>query len=149
MWQFGKGIYCSDAAVKAAQYGFTAVDRPEGFLMLAVVSLGDEVLQLTQPEKVCHILISNLTVITCVYMVKLLALQLAWFDKVKLLLPCDCVKCVKPWTKCDVCRNCLPGIRMSASTRRRKWLSKVLERRLRMRRSMWSGNMILQYLAAL
>lgn len=60
--QFGKGLYCTDAAVKAAQYGFTAVDRPEGFLILAVVSLGDEVLELTQPEKVGHVFISEILI---------------------------------------------------------------------------------------
>lgn len=40
--QFGKAIVCSDAAAEAARYGFTAVDRPEGFLVLAVASLGDD-----------------------------------------------------------------------------------------------------------
>ncbi|KAL3681230.1 hypothetical protein R1sor_024186 [Riccia sorocarpa] len=48
---FGRGYYCSDAACKAAKYGFTAVDRPEGFVVLAVVSLGKEVLELAEPEK--------------------------------------------------------------------------------------------------
>ncbi|KAF9684565.1 hypothetical protein SADUNF_Sadunf04G0131200 [Salix dunnii] len=36
--RFGKAIVCSDAA----RYGFTAVDRPEGFLALAVASLDDQ-----------------------------------------------------------------------------------------------------------
>ncbi|GMG98453.1 hypothetical protein Nepgr_000293 [Nepenthes gracilis] len=35
---FGRAIICSDAAAEAARYGFTAVDRSEGFLILAVVS---------------------------------------------------------------------------------------------------------------
>lgn len=34
---------CSDSATEAAKYGFTAVDRPEGFLILAVASLGEEI----------------------------------------------------------------------------------------------------------
>lgn len=37
---------CSDAAAEAARYGFTAVDRPEGFLVLAVASLGEQVTEL-------------------------------------------------------------------------------------------------------
>lgn len=40
---------CSDAAAEAARYGFTAVDRPEGFLVLAVASLGEEVTEFTSP----------------------------------------------------------------------------------------------------
>jgi hypothetical protein len=50
--QFGEGLYCSDSAARAAQYGFTAVDRPEGYLILAVVALGDEILELTEPQEV-------------------------------------------------------------------------------------------------
>lgn len=50
--QFGQGLYCSDAAASAAMYGFTAVDRPEGYLILAVVAMGDEVLELTEPKEV-------------------------------------------------------------------------------------------------
>ncbi|XP_051113230.1 protein ADP-ribosyltransferase PARP3 isoform X2 [Andrographis paniculata] len=50
-YMFGKAIVCSDAAAEAARYGFTAVDRPEGFLVLAVASLGDHVTQLTSPPK--------------------------------------------------------------------------------------------------
>lgn len=42
-YMFGKAIVCSDAAAEAARYGFTAVDRPEGYLVLAVASLGEEV----------------------------------------------------------------------------------------------------------
>jgi len=45
--QFGKAIVCSDAAAEAARYGFTAVDRPEGYLVLAVASLGDEITEVT------------------------------------------------------------------------------------------------------
>lgn len=49
--QFGKAIVCSDAAAEAARYGFTAVDRPEGFLVLAIASLGDQATELTSlPE---------------------------------------------------------------------------------------------------
>ncbi|KAF8029409.1 hypothetical protein BT93_E1959 [Corymbia citriodora subsp. variegata] len=44
-YMFGKAIVCSDAAAEAARYGFTAVDRPEGFLVLAIASLGNEVLE--------------------------------------------------------------------------------------------------------
>ena len=50
--QFGQGLYCSDAAASAAMYGFTAVDRSEGYLILAVVAMGDEVLELTEPKEV-------------------------------------------------------------------------------------------------
>lgn len=50
--QFGKAIICSDAAAEAARYGFTAVDRPEGFLVLAVASLGDEIIELQSPPEV-------------------------------------------------------------------------------------------------
>ncbi|EEF38513.1 poly [ADP-ribose] polymerase, putative [Ricinus communis] len=50
-YMFGKAIVCSDAAAEAARYGFTAVDRPEGFLILAVASLGDEVTEVSStPE---------------------------------------------------------------------------------------------------
>ncbi|XP_047322577.1 protein ADP-ribosyltransferase PARP3 [Impatiens glandulifera] len=42
-YMFGRSIVCSDASAEAAKYGFTAVDRPEGFLVLAVASLGDEI----------------------------------------------------------------------------------------------------------
>ncbi|CAK9179103.1 unnamed protein product [Ilex paraguariensis] len=41
---FGRAIVCFDAAVEAAKYAFMAVDRPEGFLILAIVSLGEQVL---------------------------------------------------------------------------------------------------------
>ena len=42
---------CSDAAAEAARYGFTAVDRPEGFLVLAVASQGDQITKVkTAPE---------------------------------------------------------------------------------------------------
>jgi hypothetical protein len=47
MSQFGKAIVCSDAAAEAARYGFTAVDRPEGYLVLAVASLGEEITEVT------------------------------------------------------------------------------------------------------
>ncbi|EFJ15760.1 hypothetical protein SELMODRAFT_422701 [Selaginella moellendorffii] len=50
-YMFGKGLYCTDASCKAASYAFTGVDRPEGFLMLAVVGLGDNVLELPKPEE--------------------------------------------------------------------------------------------------
>lgn len=49
--KFGKAIICSDAAAEAAKYGFTAVDRPEGFLVLAVASLGDKVTELKSPPE--------------------------------------------------------------------------------------------------
>lgn len=42
---------CSDAAAEAAKYGFTAVDRPEGFLVLAIASLGQQITEIsTAPE---------------------------------------------------------------------------------------------------
>lgn len=50
--QFGRAIVCSDAAAEAARYGFTAVDRPEGFLVLAVASLGEEILEFSSPPEV-------------------------------------------------------------------------------------------------
>ncbi|KAG6779731.1 hypothetical protein POTOM_016126 [Populus tomentosa] len=46
---FGKAIVCSDAAAEAGRYAFTAVDRPEGFLALAVASLGDQVIKVESP----------------------------------------------------------------------------------------------------
>uniref|UniRef100_A0A0D9VGM2 Poly [ADP-ribose] polymerase n=1 Tax=Leersia perrieri TaxID=77586 RepID=A0A0D9VGM2_9ORYZ len=46
-YMFGKAIVCSDAAAEAARYGFTAVDRPEGYLVLAVASLGKEIQEIT------------------------------------------------------------------------------------------------------
>uniref|UniRef100_A0A6V7Q1C4 Poly [ADP-ribose] polymerase n=1 Tax=Ananas comosus var. bracteatus TaxID=296719 RepID=A0A6V7Q1C4_ANACO len=46
-YMFGKAIVCSDAAAEAARYGFTAIDRPEGFLVLAVVSLGEQVTEIS------------------------------------------------------------------------------------------------------
>ncbi|TKY67074.1 Poly of ADP-ribose polymerase 3 [Spatholobus suberectus] len=48
-YMFGKAIVCSDAAAEAARYGFTAVDRPEGFLVLAIASLGNEITELKSP----------------------------------------------------------------------------------------------------
>lgn len=50
--QFGRAIVCSDAAAEAARYGFTAVDRPEGFLVLAVASLGEEIQEFSSPPEV-------------------------------------------------------------------------------------------------
>ena len=50
--QFGRAIVCSDAAAEAARYGFTAVDRPEGFLVLAIASLGDQITELKSPPEV-------------------------------------------------------------------------------------------------
>ncbi|XP_048323938.1 protein ADP-ribosyltransferase PARP3 isoform X1 [Ziziphus jujuba] len=50
-YMFGRAIVCSDAAAEAARYGFTAVDRPEGFLVLAVASLGDQVTEFTSPPE--------------------------------------------------------------------------------------------------
>ncbi|KAL7595726.1 hypothetical protein Lser_V15G28797 [Lactuca serriola] len=50
-YMFGRAIVCSDAAAEAARYGYTAVDRPEGFLVLAVASLGKEITEITSvPE---------------------------------------------------------------------------------------------------
>ncbi|KAK9726991.1 hypothetical protein RND81_05G250700 [Saponaria officinalis] len=50
-YMFGRAIVCSDAAAEAARYGFTAVDRPEGFLVLAVASLGDEIIEVGSPPE--------------------------------------------------------------------------------------------------
>ncbi|KAF3320751.1 poly [Carex littledalei] len=51
-YMFGRAIVCSDASAEAAQYAFTGVDRPEGFLILAVVSLGEHVTEIsTMPEE--------------------------------------------------------------------------------------------------
>ncbi|KAH9316844.1 hypothetical protein KI387_018613, partial [Taxus chinensis] len=50
-YMFGRGIYCTDAAAKAAMYGFTAVDIREGFLILAVASLGEKIIEMaTAPQ---------------------------------------------------------------------------------------------------
>lgn len=49
--QFGRAIVCSDASAEAARYGFTAVDRPEGFLVLAVASLGNEIIEAKSPPE--------------------------------------------------------------------------------------------------
>lgn len=52
-YMFGKAIVCSDAAAEAAKYGFTAVDRPEGFLVLAIFSQGVEIVEISNvPENV-------------------------------------------------------------------------------------------------
>ncbi|KAJ7947980.1 Poly [ADP-ribose] polymerase [Quillaja saponaria] len=50
-YMFGRAIVCSDAAAEAARYGFTAVDRPEAFLVLAVASLGEEITELKSPHE--------------------------------------------------------------------------------------------------
>ncbi|XP_010686033.2 protein ADP-ribosyltransferase PARP3 [Beta vulgaris subsp. vulgaris] len=50
-YMFGRAIVCSDAAAEAARYGYTAIDRPEGFLVLAVASLGDEIIEVTSPPE--------------------------------------------------------------------------------------------------
>ncbi|CAL1403960.1 unnamed protein product [Linum trigynum] len=50
-YMFGRGIVCSDAAAEAAKYGYTAVDRPEGFLVLAVASLGNQILEVKTPPQ--------------------------------------------------------------------------------------------------
>lgn len=42
---------CSDASAEAARYGFTAIDRPDGFLFLGIVSLGEKITEIsTVPE---------------------------------------------------------------------------------------------------
>lgn len=43
---------CSDAAAEAARFGYTAVDRPEGFLVLAVASLGKEITEIASVPEV-------------------------------------------------------------------------------------------------
>ncbi|XP_048494544.2 protein ADP-ribosyltransferase PARP3-like, partial [Beta vulgaris subsp. vulgaris] len=48
-YMFGRAIVCSDASAEAARYGYTAIDRREGFLVLAVASLGDEIIEVTNP----------------------------------------------------------------------------------------------------
>ncbi|XP_038681115.1 protein ADP-ribosyltransferase PARP3 isoform X1 [Tripterygium wilfordii] len=50
-YMFGRAIVCSDAAAEAARYGFTAVDRPEGFLVLAVVSMGEDIIEVDSPPE--------------------------------------------------------------------------------------------------
>ncbi|XP_027083757.1 protein ADP-ribosyltransferase PARP3 isoform X2 [Coffea arabica] len=50
-YMFGRAIVCSDAAAEAARYGFTAVDRPDGFLVLAVASLGEQILETSSPPE--------------------------------------------------------------------------------------------------
>ncbi|XP_020258941.1 LOW QUALITY PROTEIN: putative poly [ADP-ribose] polymerase 3 [Asparagus officinalis] len=52
-YMFGKAIVCLDAAAEAARYEFTAIDRPEGFLVFAVASLGDEITEMkNMPEDI-------------------------------------------------------------------------------------------------
>ncbi|KAH7852302.1 hypothetical protein Vadar_023116 [Vaccinium darrowii] len=42
---------CTDRVAEVARYGFTAVERPEGFLVLAIASLGKHVTEFNQtPE---------------------------------------------------------------------------------------------------
>ncbi|KAL3530404.1 hypothetical protein ACH5RR_009726 [Cinchona calisaya] len=50
-YMFGRAIVCSDAAAEAARYGFTAVDRPEGFLVLAVAALGEQITEISSPPE--------------------------------------------------------------------------------------------------
>ncbi|XP_024985759.1 putative poly [ADP-ribose] polymerase 3 [Cynara cardunculus var. scolymus] len=50
-YMFGRAIVCSDAAAEAARFGYTAVDRPEGFLILAVASLGNDIMEVTSPPE--------------------------------------------------------------------------------------------------
>lgn len=56
--QFGRAIVCSDASAEAARYGFTAVDRPEGFLVLAIASLGDNVPEVKKVPQVCELFLN-------------------------------------------------------------------------------------------
>ncbi|GFP88552.1 putative poly [ADP-ribose] polymerase 3 [Phtheirospermum japonicum] len=49
--KFGKATVCTDATAEAARYGYTAVNRPEGFLILVVASLGEDVTELTSPTE--------------------------------------------------------------------------------------------------
>lgn len=58
--QFGKAIVCSDAAAEAARYVFTAVDRTEGFLVLAVASLGEELIEFKSIPEVLCVLVAKL-----------------------------------------------------------------------------------------
>ncbi|WOL15509.1 hypothetical protein Cni_G24290 [Canna indica] len=46
-YMFGRAIVCSDTSAEAARYGFTAVDRPEGFLFLAVVAQGEQITEMS------------------------------------------------------------------------------------------------------
>ncbi|XP_071700708.1 protein ADP-ribosyltransferase PARP3 [Rutidosis leptorrhynchoides] len=50
-YMFGRAIVCSDAAAEAARFGYTAVDRPEGFLVLAVAGLGEEITEMSTPPE--------------------------------------------------------------------------------------------------
>ncbi|XP_016488915.1 protein ADP-ribosyltransferase PARP3-like [Nicotiana tabacum] len=50
-YMFGRAVVCSDAAAEAARYGFTAIDRPEGFLVLAIASLGEEIKEFSSPPE--------------------------------------------------------------------------------------------------
>eukprot|EP01018_Ginkgo_biloba_P012770 Gb_02125 [translate_table: standard] len=50
-YMFGRGIYFTDSSAKAALYGFTAVDKKEGFLILAVASLGEKVIEMSKPPE--------------------------------------------------------------------------------------------------
>ncbi|KAK4339208.1 hypothetical protein RND71_040670 [Anisodus tanguticus] len=48
---FTSRVGIHDAAAEAARYGFTAIDRPEGFLLLAVASLGKEIREFPTPPE--------------------------------------------------------------------------------------------------
>ncbi|XP_058755509.1 protein ADP-ribosyltransferase PARP3-like isoform X2 [Vicia villosa] len=54
-YMFGKAIVCSEAVAEAARYGFTAVDRPEGFLVLAIASLGNEITEMKSPPEIQYL----------------------------------------------------------------------------------------------
>ncbi|MCD7468821.1 hypothetical protein HAX54_007319 [Datura stramonium] len=73
-YMFGKAIVCSDAAAEAARYGFTAVDRPEGFLVLAVASLGEEIQEFSSPPE--QLIRSKVTLLTCARCLNLLSIYL-------------------------------------------------------------------------
>ncbi|GFP87846.1 ubiquitin carboxyl-terminal hydrolase 6 [Phtheirospermum japonicum] len=51
LFEFGKATVCTDAAAEAARYGYTVVARPEGFLILAVASLDEDVTEMTSPPE--------------------------------------------------------------------------------------------------
>ncbi|KAK6926582.1 WGR domain, partial [Dillenia turbinata] len=59
-YMFGRAIVCSDAAAEAARYGFTAVGRTEGFLVLAVVSLSDKMTELKIPLRYMNLDLAEL-----------------------------------------------------------------------------------------
>jgi len=66
-YMFGRGIYCSDAAAKETQCVFHGLEKPQGFLVLAVASLGDKLIEMSkfQRNTVCIPWLGKTTRVSC------------------------------------------------------------------------------------